>query len=141
MWICESKMMTRSSKAQIWKRWSDVSNWKEWDHQLEESFVYGDFEKGSKGFLKPKRGPKAKFIVIECTQFTSFTSRSLLPFCTMDVSHQLIDTSEGLWVEHKIMFSGPLDFLFGKLIGKKLKEELPLAVANLVRLSENTSLS
>jgi len=136
MWTTEVSRKTTATKEQIWKLWADVPNWNVWDKEVESSELFGEFQAGSKGVLKPLGGPKTKFVMIECTKFKSFTDRSFLPLCKMDFIHSMRETKEGIEITHKIVMTGFMTFLFSKVIGSKIKAGLPIAVEKLVQLAE-----
>lgn len=136
MWTTEISRKTVATKEQIWKLWADVPNWKLWDAEVENSELFGQFQTGTKGVLKPTGGPKTKFEMTECTKFKSFTDRSFLPLCKMDFIHSMTETKEGLVITHKIVMTGFMTFLFSRVIGSKIKVGLPLAVEKLIELAE-----
>ncbi len=136
MWTTEVSRKTIATKEQIWKVWTDVSNWNDWDKEVETSELFGQFKVGTKGTLKPKGGPNSKFEMIECTNLKSFTDRSFLPFCKMDFIHIMCETKDGLEITHKIVMTGFMTFLFAKIIGSKIKVGLPIAVEKLIELAE-----
>ena len=76
MWTTEVSRKTTATKEQIWKLWADVPNWNVWDAEVETSELFGQFQTGTKGVLKPVGGPKTKFEMTECSNFKSFTDRS-----------------------------------------------------------------
>ena len=67
MWTTEVSRKTTATKEQIWKLWADVPNWNVWDKEVETSELFGQFQNGTKGILKPTGGPKAKFEITELT--------------------------------------------------------------------------
>lgn len=136
MWTTEVSRITTATKEQIWKLWADVPNWKGWDAEVETSELFGQFQTGTKGILKPKGGPKTKFEMTECTNFKSFSNRSFLPLCKMDFIHTLVETKDGLEITHKVVMTGFMTFLFSKVIGSKIKIGLPVAVEKLISLAE-----
>jgi hypothetical protein len=136
MWTTEVSRKTTATKEQIWKFWADVSNWNIWDKEVETSELFGQFQIGSKGILKPAGGPKTKFEMTECTNFKSFTDRSVLPLCKMDFIHTITDTKDGHLITHKVIMTGFMTFLFSKVIGSKIKVGLPIAVEKLIELAE-----
>ena len=136
MWTTEVSRITTATKGQIWKLWADVPNWNVWDREVETSELFGQFQKGSKGILKPTGGPKTKFEMTECTNFKSFTDRSFLTLCKMDFIHTMTETKDGLAITHKVVITGFMTFLFSKVIGSKIKVGLPIAVEKLIELAE-----
>jgi|JI8StandDraft_1071087.scaffolds.fasta_scaffold95766_3 hypothetical protein len=138
MWSFEHKVITKASKESIWKLWSNVGEWNKWDKEIEYSNLSGLFQKGTKGILKPKGGPKTQFILISVEEFKSFSDRTRLPLCNLDFIHTIRETNKGLEICHRIEFSGLLTFLFSRVIGKNIQAGIPEAVANLIRLAEQS---
>ena len=138
MWTTEVSRKTTATKEQIWKLWTDVPNWNVWDAEVETSELFGQFQTGTKGILKPAGGPKTKFEMAECTELKSFTDRSFLPLCKMDFIHTMNETEEGLEITHKVIMTGFMTFLFSKVIGSKIKVGLPIAVEKLIDIAEKT---
>ena len=79
MWTTETTQKSKATKENVWKLYSDVNNWNIWDNEVENSELFGEFKKGTKGILKPVGGPKTKFEMTECEINKSFTDRSSLP--------------------------------------------------------------
>lgn len=94
---------------------------------------------GAKGRLKPTKGPEAKIEFTEITKNKSFTTISKLPLCTMSYVHELVPSSEGTEVSHKVIFSGVLSPLFGRLIGGGIKKGLPATMQGLRNAVETKS--
>ncbi|MDI9356345.1 MAG: hypothetical protein QM536_04870 [Chitinophagaceae bacterium] len=136
MWTTEVSRKTTATKEQIWKLWTDVPNWNVWDKEVETSKLFGQFQTGTKGILKPVEGPKAKFEIIELTNLKSFTIRSFLPLCKMDFIHTINQAKDRLEITHKIVMTGFMTFLFSRAIGHKIKGGLPLVVEKLIELAE-----
>ncbi|WP_078124556.1 hypothetical protein [Leptospira alexanderi] len=87
--------ITQADAAKLWKLYQDVSNWKRWNHEIEESFLEGEFKTGSKGMLKPKGGPKTWFRLMEVRENKFFSDLTRLPFCKLEFRHELIPVSPG----------------------------------------------
>lgn len=137
MWSKEISINTNASKDQIWKIWTDVSNWKSWDSQVVDSELFESFQQGSEGILTPKGGPKTKFELTEVTPNHSFTTTSKLPLGKMKVIHSIEKQNTELIITHKVEISGLSSFIFSKFIGEKLIKELPEALDKLVKQAES----
>jgi hypothetical protein len=88
--------------------------------------------------MKPKGGPKTKFTVTPVDLHRGFSDRSHLPLTHLDFNHDLEPMSDGVVkVTHTVTFSGPLAFLFSRIIGKNIKAGLPGAVQRLATLAES----
>jgi hypothetical protein len=115
-----------------------VPNWNIWDSEVETAVLFGQFQKGTKGILKPKGAPRTKFIIIDSRSLKSFTNRSFLPFCKIDFIHLITEKKGGLDITHKVIMTGFMTFLFSKVIGNKIKGGLPIAVERLIELAEKS---
>ena len=136
-WTTKVSRKTTAAKEQIWKLWEDVPNWKAWDHGLESTELFGEFQTGTKGTLKPVGGPKLPFTITACKPLVSFSDLTRLPFCKLEFHHSLSEVNGERIVTHEAVFSGPLTFLFSRIIGSGIAKDLPTTVANLVALAES----
>lgn len=136
MWSKEISIKTKASKEQIWKLWTNVSNWNTWDDQVLSSNLNGDFKIGRIGQLVPKGGPKSNFELVEVTPKKSFTSRSKFPLTKMDFIHQIEEVEGEIILTHKVQITGMLTFLFSRLIGNKVIKELPYAMNKLSNIAQ-----
>jgi hypothetical protein len=124
---------TIKTEQEIWGIYKDVVNWNTWDDAIISSELVGDFTVGTKGVLKPKGGPSAKFILLEVTENTSFTSRSFLPLAHIDFIHTVEDLGNKRKITHTIEMGGFLAPVFKLLIGKTLGNGLEEAVENICK--------
>lgn len=135
--IKEMTAKTKASRGAVWKVWSDVANWNRWDQEIESARINGDFILGQTGELKPKGGPKAKTKIIELTPLRSFSDQTDLPLAKLRFDHRMDEIDGSLQITHKISVSGPLGFLFSKILGKNLKRGLERALPKLIELAES----
>lgn len=137
MIITEVTRKSKASKEAIWKLWSDVDNWYQWDGDVLSSSIQGQFITGTIGVLKPKDGPKTKFKITKTIVNTCFTNRSTLPLCTIDFIHEMYDIDGKIEVSHRIEMKGLLAGIFSKIMGENMTKSLPHAVENLINMAEN----
>lgn len=137
MWKTEVCINTKASKESIWNLWKSVSTWNIWDNSVEYSQLDGPFEKGTRGVLKPKGGPKTIFFITELEKNKSFTNQSKLPLCTINFIHDIVLTTSGIDVVHRIEMKGVLTFLFSRIMGKTMAKELTNSVQKLIYVVEN----
>lgn len=121
--IFEERISIQASPEKIFSLYKDVPKWSTWDPEIKESSLKGDFKLGGKGILKPRSGPKNSFIVTEVSENKSFTVKVKLPLCDIDFEHEIILTSTCTEVIHRIVFTGLLAPVFGRLVGKKIAKE------------------
>ncbi|MCA3725927.1 MAG: SRPBCC family protein [Phenylobacterium sp.] len=135
-WSTQAMARTTASPEQVWRLWSDVGGWSLWDPEVESSALDGAFTKGVRGSLKPRGGPLTRFELVSVEPCRGFTNCSRLPLARIDFIHTLREDGGGTVIEHRVEMSGPLTFLFRRLIGAGLARGLPGAVTRLARLAE-----
>lgn len=137
MFVAEYSKHTTASATDIWALWSDVSNWNKWDKSVEYSRLNGSFTPYSYGILKPKGGPKSKFILLEVVPNKKFTDSSSLPFAKIIFSHEIIEAQNGRVIKHTVEMKGAFSWIFNKILGKTFRRDLPEAVNKLVKMAES----
>lgn len=133
-WSHEEKIATNVDPEKIWRLWSSVSTWHLWDHALESVQLTGDFAAGSHGTLRPKGGSDVAYTILQAQKNHSFRDRSLLPLTTLDFSHRI----ENGVLCHRAEMRGWLTPLFARIIGRKIRTEMRVAMQNLLLLAEKT---
>lgn len=136
MLLTRYSIETTAGPEYIWDLWTDVKNWNKWDHGLEMCDIYGKFQVGAKGWLKPKGGPKFKFEILEVEYLKKFKDRSNLPLTKLDFTHKIEKIGDIYLITHEVEMTGVLTFFFSRIIGKSIKNDLPHAMKNLVTQAE-----
>jgi len=131
-------ILINASPATVFSRYADVSSWNEWDADVKSASITGEFKTGTKGILAPAKGPKATFVLSEVSIDRSFTSKTGLPLCTMLFEHSLVPTDDATRAIHRVSFSGPLRFLWRRIIGTQIERGLPHALRGLKEICEST---
>lgn len=135
--IIEHEEHTTATREQIWAQWSDVEGWPKSDENLEWVKIDGPFESGTFCQLKPKG---AKLVAVELAEVDApnrFIDITLLPKAKMNIEHRLTDAEGGgLTVHQRVTFTGTLGGLFGYIIGRGLKRDMPGAMRKLIQLAE-----
>lgn len=135
MWSTTATATTTATRDKVYARYADVATWNEWDHGTKSVELQGPFEAGAKGVLVPVGGPKASFVVDSAEPGRGFRDVTKLPGARLIFDHQLTDGPDGTVITHTVMISGPMTFLFSRVIGRGIAKGLPDAVANLARLA------
>jgi hypothetical protein len=141
MWQEEFVMETNSKKENIWALWTDVKNWNKWDASVEYSYLNGIFQNGTNGSFKSSNKQKPFYVfykLINCIPEKSFTRRTKLFLCTMDVGHELIDEDNKLKIKSYIRIHGPLTFFYKDGVGKDMWKKLPKSAKKAAELAEKS---
>lgn len=137
--LAQASGVTTASSQTVFRLWSDVQAWPTWDKEIDWVKLNGAFAAGTHGVMKPKGGPKTKFMILAVKQDESFSDVSFMPGAKLRFSHQLTSQGKSTTVTHTVSISGPLSGLWSKILGKNLRSGLQPAVNNLVALAEQTA--
>ena len=127
-----------SSPPMVFAQYMKVDTWHEWDKGVKHASLKNALAVGAKGVLKPSKGPQGSFKITEMTRNQSFTTESKLPLCRITFEHTLQASGDNTLVIHTVTFSGLTRFLFSRLIGKQIKNDLPQALLGLKQKCEGT---
>jgi hypothetical protein len=126
-----------ASPAAIYAIYTDVSQWPEWDKEVERASMDNGFQLGGEGKIKPKGAPESKMKLVEVTPDKSFTIECSLPLCKMRFVHLLTaEGAEATKVVNELQFTGLLAPVFGRLIGKGIHKTMPATLRGLKEYAE-----
>lgn len=136
MWVKSySKVYPGVKKTAIWRLWADVVNQPAWDKELEYCKIARGFEKGNSFILKPVGGPNVKITLSEVVLNERFTDYCKFFGATMHDDHQLEETAGGLRIISTITVTGPLSFIWVKLVAKNVANSVPNPMDALVNMA------
>lgn len=138
MWACSHTLTTTAPPAAVWTQYARGA-WQQWDPGIEATRLDGPFVPGTIGYVKPKGGKEFRFRIIEATAPTLFTERTRMTGATFDLRHDIQEWGNGSKVTHTALLTGPLAHFYGATLGRRLKREMPDAMARMVALAERES--
>jgi hypothetical protein len=134
--IASAHAAATASPSAIFDRWADVATWPQWNADTEWVRLDGTFTQGGTGVLKPKGGPKVKFVIEKLTD-TEFVDVSRLVGARLTFSHRVTPTSTGCAVDVAVTMSGPLAWLWNRILGKGLAGSVQPDLEALARAAES----
>src|SRR3989442_390499 len=120
-----SPTVTDLTPAQVWMVWSDVNHWHRWQDDIDFARLDGPFQSGSTFKFKPKGGPTISIELTRVEPNVAFTDLTRFPLAQMLDSHELIKRNGELEGRTTITLSGPLAFLWRKLVFDTIVNDLP----------------
>ena len=126
-----------TTKVKVWQTLIDVQNWHQWDTEILEASLEGNFAKGVKGTMKPKTGPKLKFYISEIIPNQSYTFNTIMPVGELVIKRSLTETNNEVHFTDDIAFIGFLKYIFGFMLGGQFRKVLPEVMNNFKRIAEN----
>lgn len=126
-------------REDIWRIWTDVNNWPTWHGDLDYCKLDGDFVVGNYFMLKPQGINPVKIVLTEINEGDNFTDCTSFFGAKMYDTHSMIDTAEGLKLTNKLVVTGPLKWLWVKLVAQNVAETIPEEMESLVKLARGSN--
>lgn len=127
---------THATADKIWKVWTDVPNWKQWDKGLREASLEGPFVLGAKGRLTPDKGPASSFVISELIPGKGYTFKTRIPLGWIIVRRTLEVREEKTFFRHEVRFTGPFKVLLGRSAGRRYRAMLPETLSAIKHIAE-----
>jgi hypothetical protein len=133
MWTHEDSSETSASPAGVWKLFSNVASWKDWNAGIESIEIHGPFEKGTSFTMTPPGQDAMTSTLIEVTPNEVFTDETVVDETRVLVSHRLVPLpSGGTRIIYSTEITGPGADEFGPMV----TADFPDVLAALKRLAE-----
>lgn len=130
-----SKLYKDVDKHTLWQLWTDIDHWPEWHSDLEYCKLIGGFQEGSYFMLKPKNQRAVKIILTEINEGVSFTDCTKFPGTKMYDTHKMEVTKEGLLLTNICWVTGPLSWLWVKLVANNVANTIADEMEAVVQLA------
>ncbi|WP_228027961.1 SRPBCC family protein [Costertonia aggregata] len=127
---------TSAPPEAIWKIWTDVPQWKNWDTGLKDATLQGIFRLNTKGKIISLKGRSSKFKIIEFKEGESYTFKTQLPLGGLYVKRFLQMKNGRTCFTHEVWFKGLSSRLFAKNFGAVFREMLPETMHNIKEIAE-----
>jgi hypothetical protein len=138
--VAEAHASSSAPPSAFFARWADMATWPEWNTDTEWVRLDGPFTAGSTGVLKPKGGPKVKFVIATLVADREFTDVSLLAGARLTFRHLIEPLPEGgSTVRVTVTVAGPLGWFWNLVLGKGLKASLRPDLGRLAIAAEASS--
>lgn len=136
MWTrTHTKIYSGIKREDVWRLWTDVNNWPKWHSDLDYCRLEGPFKAGNFFMLKPKGIRPVKIDLMEIDEGHFFTDRTHFFGANMIDTHALEETSDGLKLTNTLTVTGPLKWLWIKLVAQNVADTVPNDMEALVNLA------
>lgn len=125
-----------AASHEYFTRWVDHASWPQWSPDTDWVRVQAPVRTGAQGLLKPKGGPKVKFVISTCEPDREYTDTTLLPGARLVFQHTASQTAAGTDLRVLVTISGPLARLWTLILGKGFRESAQADLDRLVHLVE-----
>jgi Polyketide cyclase / dehydrase and lipid transport len=136
MWTFEYHHPTTAPADAIWRLWSDVASWPQWDVDLEVVTLDGDFVAGSRGTLKPKGMDVFPFVLTRAEPARGYSDETPLDGAVLRFDHDLVPTDAGTLIRQRVTVDGPAANEYFEPLAANIILDIPAALARLAEKAE-----
>jgi len=135
--LCTATATSTAPPAAFFARWADMATWPEWDEAVAWSRLDGPFAAGTTGELKPRNGPKVRFVIETLEPGTEFTDVSSMPGASLKIRHLVTVAGFGrTTVDIEVSVSGPLARPWWHLLRRNIARSTSDGLRKLVAVTE-----
>jgi uncharacterized protein YndB with AHSA1/START domain len=137
MWTNEQSIETAASPEAIWRLWSDVAGWPEWNADIEHIEISGPFAAGSAISMTPIGQDPVELRIAEAVEPDLFVDEANLGHIVVRTTHR-IERLEGnrSRVTYRMEISGPAADSVGPELGPQISADFPQTLAALAQHAE-----
>jgi hypothetical protein len=135
-WRFEHSARSAAGKEDVWPRYVDVPNWRDWSVKgVEWSRLDGPFEVGTRGKSKPPGLPAGSFRLVEVVPERIYRSETRLLGARLQFEHEIEPADVGVTITHRAILDGPMTRLWLPILRKSIESGLPTGVERLAELA------
>lgn len=137
--LAQTTQQTKAKPEAIFALWADIDHWNDYDKGIEWAKLTDSFTTGGHYTIKPKGGPKVSATILVVEPNKKFIDVSHLLGAKLKFDHRITEQSGSVSVSLVMTISGPLSWLWAKILGKNQQADLEQSTANLIAKAEKLS--
>src|SRR5437870_2629572 len=136
----EASLETTAPPATVWRVWSDVNRWPEWNPDMKESRLDGPLKLGATGMINTKSGGKHDVVVTHFQDGRSFELESTaLPGTKMAIRATIAPSGAGTRISQGFEPRGLLAPLLGPMMSGQILKTVNAVLDGLKRKVETAA--
>ena len=136
MFSYENEIKGKINIEKLWDLYSNVNLWHEWDGDIQNAKLDGEFTTGTKGTIFSNGFPPLAFILDEVERRHKFVNTSTLGDISVVFAHLVTDEGNGEYtIKHSVTITGPNDEQLQGM-GKRIVANIPESMNKLLQLSK-----
>lgn len=137
--LAQTTQETKATPEAIFALWADIDHWSDYDKGIEWAKLTDSFAPGGRYTIKPKGGPTVKATILTIEPNKSFIDVSHLFGAKLRFDHILSQQGDSTSVSVTMSLSGPMGWLWAKILGKNQQADLEESTASLIAKAEKPS--
>jgi hypothetical protein len=128
---------TSASPEKVWRVWSDMSTWGEWNPNVSTMEWQGGFVSGTHGVMNTRAGQHHKMELVDVQQGRSFALlTAVVPGTRFRFNCRIEPKGAKTSVSQTVEVGGPLGPVLGAMLGPQVSKEFDVLLTNLARKAE-----
>lgn len=137
MWTAEHTIETTAATDAIWRAWADVSSWPEWNADLAQAELSGEFAAGSAIRMTSVDGDTIELRIAQAEKPQLFVDEAELGGVTVRTTHRVEDAGADRGrIVYRMEISGPEADTIGPELGPQISGDFPEVLAALAERVE-----
>jgi uncharacterized protein YndB with AHSA1/START domain len=137
MWAHEHTVETTAPAESLWRHWSDMASWPQWNAGIVEIDVDGPFAVGTTFAMTPPDGEPIRMTLTEVVPGERFTDVMDAGDFVVTTVHRLEPRGAGRTrVAYRTEITGPAADQVGPELGPEITADFPHVLAALVKVAE-----
>jgi len=129
---------TTASADKVWKIWSDMSTWGEWNPNVSTMEWQGGFASGTTGIMNTRAGMHHKMKLLDVAAGRSFAlETSVVPGTTFRFNCSIEPAAGKTRIGQTVEVKGPLGPVLGWMLGPQVSKEFGTLLGNLAKKAES----
>jgi len=138
MWVTEHSVETTAAPEAIWREWSDVDRWPEWNGDIERIELDGPFAVGTRITMTPIGDEPVELRIAEAVEPELFVDEADLGEIVVRTIHRVEELDQGRRrVTYRMEITGSAADTLGPQIGAEISGDFPQVLAALVERAES----
>jgi hypothetical protein len=138
MWVTEHSVETTAAPEAIWREWSEVDRWPEWNGDIERIELDGPFAVGTRITMTPIGDDPVELRIAEAVEPELFVDEADLGEIVVRTIHHVEELDQGRRrVTYRMEITGPAADTLGPQIGPEISGDFPQVLAALVERAES----
>ncbi|MEO8745032.1 MAG: SRPBCC family protein [Candidatus Dormiibacterota bacterium] len=132
-----TSVKTTASADSVWKIWSDMSTWGEWNPNVSTMEWQGGFVSGTTGIMNTRAGQHHKMKLLDVVSGRSFAlETSVVPGTTFRFICAIEPAGGEASISQMVEVRGPLGPIMGGMLGPQVSKEFGTLLSNLAKKAE-----
>ena len=133
MWATEHSIETTAVPESIWRLWSDVATWPDWNDDIERIEISGPFAAGSTIAMTPIGQDTVKLRITEVSEPHLFVDEADVGDAVVRTVHRIDRLeNERSRVTYRMEITGPAADQMGPRLGPQISSDFPQTLVALV---------